>query len=94
MLGRIFALFRQRVSQGKSIRLGTLEGILSPEEISHLARIMDRPVDTANSRQGIRDSIQKIRQKKKLEEADIDNDTLMQALALQRQKGKAGDGTP
>ncbi len=94
MLGRIFDLFRQRAAQGKSIRLGALEGVLSPEEISHLARIMDRPVDTANSRQGIRDSIQKIRQKKKLEEADIDNDTLMQALALQRQKGKAGDGTP
>ena len=94
MLGRIFGLFRERAAQGKSLRLGALEGVLAPEEISHLARIMDRPVDTANSRQGIRDSIQKIRQKKKLEEADIDNDTLMQALALQRQKGKAGDGTP
>ena len=74
--------------------MGFEETKLSPEEISHLARIMDRPVDTANSRQGIRDSINKIRQKKKLEEADIDNDTLMQALEKKKKKGKAGDGTP
>ena len=94
MLGKFFSLFRQRAAEGKSIRLGALEGDLSREEISHLARIMDRPVNTYSGRQGIRDSINKIRQKKKLEESDIDDTVLMQALELQRQKGKAGDGTP
>ena len=44
MLGRIFGLFRQRVSQGKSIQLGALEGILSPEEISRIYRQAFLPI--------------------------------------------------
>ena len=94
MLGRFYSLFRQRASEGKSIQLGALEGVLSPEEISHLARIMDRPVNTFNGRQGIRDSIQKMLEKRKLEETEITDEVLMRKREQYRQKGKAGDGTP
>ena len=83
VLGRIYDILRRRICCGISVRIGALESFLDADEINILAQIIDRcPCNNTN------DPLEKFKQKKKLEEADIDNDTLMQVLAMQRQKQK------
>lgn len=48
VLGKIYGVLRDRMDQGRSLQLGTLEGELSGEEISLLTEIMGRPASLEN----------------------------------------------
>ena len=55
LLAKLLVLLRQRHSQGLSLQPGALSGTLSPEEMSHLAGILEQPQSRANSNQALHD---------------------------------------
>ncbi|MBM6925370.1 DNA primase [Pseudoflavonifractor phocaeensis] len=61
LLAKLFVLLRQRHSQGLSLQPGALSAALSPEEMSHLAGILEEPQSMANSGQALRDYLTIIR---------------------------------
>ena len=58
LLGRIYALLRQRHSQGLSLQPGTLAGDLTAEEMGHLTGILEQPESRSNSSQALHDYLE------------------------------------
>ena len=58
LLGRIYALLRQRHSQGLSLQPGTLAGDLTAEEMGHLTGILEQPESRSNSSQALLDYLE------------------------------------
>ena len=54
-LAKVYSLIRQRYGEGRSLQPAALDGALSPEEMSLVARLMERPVDRANGPQALKD---------------------------------------
>lgn len=58
LLAKLYVLLKQRHSQGLSLQLGALSGVLTPEEISHISGILEQPESRSNSSQALRDYIE------------------------------------
>lgn len=57
VLGRVYALLRQRFQEGRSTQLAALAGELTSEEMSFLAGVLEKPESLAHSQQALRDYI-------------------------------------
>ena len=57
LLAKLYVLLQQRHSQGLSLQLGALSGVLTPEEMSHITGIVEQPESPTNRRQALRDYI-------------------------------------
>ena len=55
LLARLYVLLRQRHSQGLSLQLGALSGALTPEEMSHVAGILEQPQSMSHLGQALKD---------------------------------------
>jgi len=60
LLGRVYGLLRQRCREGKSVQLAALSGSLTPEEMSHLTGVLQKPESLANGQQALQDYIKTI----------------------------------
>ena len=58
LLAKCYALILQRHSQGLSLQLGALSGVLTPEETSHITGILEQPETLSNSSQALRDYLE------------------------------------
>ena len=58
LLAKLYVLLKQRHSQGLSLQLGVLSGVLTPEEMSHISSILEQPESRSNSSQALRDYIE------------------------------------
>ena len=55
LLAKLYVLLRQRHSQGLSLQLGALSGALTPEEMSHVAGILEQPQSMSHLGQALKD---------------------------------------
>ena len=90
LLGKVFALLMRRWQEGLSCQLGALEGALSTQEMSHMARVLDAPENLSNSRQAMADYIQTI-QTQAAKGDGVSDDALLAATEKYREiKGYGG----
>lgn len=61
VLGKAFQLLRDRHDQGLSVQLASLAGELTPEEMSHLTSVVQRPESLANGQRAMADYIETIK---------------------------------
>ena len=57
LLGKAYTLLKERYESGRSTQLAALTGQLTPQEMNHLAGVIDQPEDRANSRRALQDYI-------------------------------------
>ncbi len=57
LLGKVYTLLKERYESGRSTQLAALTGQLTPQEMNHLAGVIDQPEDRANSRRALQDYI-------------------------------------
>lgn len=87
-LGKIFSILLKRHEEGRSIQLGALAEELIPEELSHLASILEKPEALANGKQAMIDYRATIEQEHITKAGDSD-ETLLLAARETYQKKKA-----
>lgn len=58
LLGRVYALLRERWESGRSTQLASLTGELTADEMSHLAAVLDQPESLSHSQQALADYIE------------------------------------
>jgi len=75
LLGKVFDLLRERHAQGRPVRLDALAGVLTPEEMGHLARIAGKPENLSHSQDTLTDYIAVI-QMERLKRPDSDEELL------------------
>ena len=93
LLGRTFDMLKQRCLQGRPVSLAALSGELSPEEMSHLARIASRPEDLSRSGQSLGDYIAVIRMERLKQQGGTDEELLRAARAKYKEtKAYGGSG--
>ena len=97
-LGRIFGVLKDMISEGRTVRLGTLEGELEQEETALLAEILRRPVpEDDGQRQAALGDYLSVMENERMKQKDIDDDAVMMAAreAFRKKKGIDGqeDGT-
>lgn len=90
LLGRVFTLLRERHENGRSTLLAALAGDLTPEEMSHMAHIVDQPEDRANSGSALRDYIEIIRTEALKRRVADQTDPLLAAREKYREKKAYG----
>ena len=90
LLGKVFDLLRDRHGQGRGGNLGGLANILTAEEMSHLARITDRPENLGHAQQALKDYIAIIRMERLKQQGGTDEELLRAAQAKYRQAKSYG----
>lgn len=93
VLGRAFALLRERFRTSRSTQLAALTGELESSEMSHLAQVVDQPEDLANSERALRDYIEIIQTEAVKRAGERDPDALLAAREKYREK-KGYGGRP
>lgn len=91
LLGKVFDLLRDRHADGRSVQLGGLANTLSTEEMSHLARVTDKPENLGHSQQSLTDYINIIRMERIKRQSRSDED-LLRAAQEKHKKAKAYGG--
>jgi len=89
-LGRVYQSLREGHAEGRAMSLNALAGACSPEEMSHLARVMQKPVSLANAEKALSDYIRVIQTAAEKRRGRGDADPLL--AAAQRTKEKKGYG--
>ena len=89
LLGKVYTLLRRRLEAGHSVQLSTLAGELEPQEMSHLAAILEQPESLANSRQALHDYIA-ILETEAAKRGDGEVDPLLAAREKFREKKSYG----
>ena len=84
LLGKVFRLLRQRWRDGKELQAAALAGALEPEEMSHLAALLQKPESLSNGEQALRDYIRIIQMERVKREGAEGQDLL---LAYREKKG-------
>lgn len=90
LLGRVFSLLKARHEGGRSTQISALAGELTPQEMSHVVSVIDKPEDRANSRKALADYIEIIhteRLAKGRETGDDDLKKLQQKLLEKKAYG-------
>ncbi len=87
-LGKLFAILCRRRAEGRSVQLGALSDTLTPEELSHLALILEKPENLSNGRQALLD-YRSIIEKEQITKAGESNEQLLLAARENYKKKKA-----
>ncbi len=90
LLGKVYDLLRQRHLDGRSVQIGALAAVLTPEEMSHLARITDKPENISHGRQALADYIAVIRMEHMKGQTASDDDLLRAAQEKYKTKKAYG----
>jgi len=90
LLGKVFDLLRDRHADGRAVNLGGLAGTLTAEEMSHLARITDRPENLGHAQRALKDYIAIIRMERMKQQGGTDEELLRAAQAKYRQAKSYG----
>ena len=85
LLGKVFDLLKDRYDQGRSVQLAGLAGELTAEEMSHLARITDRPEDLSQGAKTMADYVSVIRMERLKTQGDADEALLRRAQEKYRE---------
>ena len=91
LLGKVFDLMRDRHADGRSVQLGGLANTLTAEEMSHLARITDRPEHLSSAPRALSDYIAIIRMER-LKRGGGPDDELLRAAQARHKEAKAYGG--
>lgn len=90
LLGKVFDLLRDRHASGREVNLGGLAGTLTAEEMSHLARITDRPENLGYAQRALTDYINIIRMERLKQQGGTDEELLRAAQAKYRRDKSYG----
>lgn len=90
LLGKVFDLLRDRHTDGRAVNLGGLANTLTAEEMSHLARITDRPETLGHAQRALSDYIAIIRMERLKRQGGSDEDLLRAAQAKYKQAKSYG----
>ena len=61
LLGKVFSLLRRRWQEGRVVSLAALDGVLEPEELDHIAAVVQQPQARDTAGAALRDYISIIR---------------------------------
>lgn len=87
-LGKIYSILCDRRKENRSIQLGSLADELSPDELSHLAAILERPEVLSNGKQALAD-YKAIIEKEQITKAGESDEQLLLAAREKYQKTKS-----
>ena len=87
-LGKIYSVLKSKLERREIISMATLAAVLSPQEVSLLAQIQQKPERLCNGDQALADYIDKLRQQKELAAGGADLREL--ARKLKETKGYRG----
>lgn len=87
-LGKLFSILCRRRAEGRSVQLGALADDVTPEELSHLALILEKPERLSNGRQALLD-YWAIIEKEQITKAGECDEQLLLAARENYQKKKA-----
>jgi len=90
LLGRVFAILKERHENGRSTQLAALAGDLTAEEMNHMVRVIDQPEDRSNSRSALKDYIEIIRTEGLKRRVGDETDPLLAAREKYREKKAYG----
>lgn len=90
LLGKVFDLLRDRHADGRAVNLGSLANTLTAEEMSHLARITDKPETLGHAQRALKDYIAIIRMERLKQQGGTDEELLRAAQAKYRQAKSYG----
>ena len=90
LLGKVFDLLRDRHAGGRTVNLGGLANILTAEEMSHLARITDRPENLGHAQRALTDYIKIIRMERMKQQGGTDEELLRAAREKYRRDKSYG----
>ncbi|MBR1660319.1 MAG: DNA primase [Oscillospiraceae bacterium] len=88
LLGRLFALLREKAAMHSALSPAMLSGTFTPEEEAHLTAVLDKPEVLANGKRALSDYIDVIRSEQLTRSADTD----LRALAASRRNKKGNGG--
>ena len=88
LLGRVFSLLWKAREEGRNVTLATLDAVLTPEEMSHITFVCQKPESAKNAKQALIDYISTI-----LEEWEQRNNSGGDPLAAAIEKSKNKKGT-
>lgn len=91
LLGRVFSLLWQAREEGRAIALPALTGALTPEEMSHITSLCQRPESLKNGKQALADYIAVISEEWERRTAGGE-DPLAAAMRKNKYKNKSGTG--
>ena len=91
LLGRVFSLLWEKRSAGQPVTLASLAADLSPEEMSHLTGVCQKPESMDNRHKALTDYIRIIKKEhRKRSASDAQEDPLL--AATQKYRNKSGIG--
>lgn len=90
LLGKVFDLIRDRHADGRAVNLGGLANTLTAEEMSHLARVTDKPENLGYAQRALSDYIAIIRMERLKRQEGSDEDLLRAAQAKYKQAKSYG----
>ena len=94
-LGHIYSILRDRLSEGRPVQLGMLEGTLTPEETALLAEILQQPESLENGSRAMDDYRSVIRTEQIKRQTATSEEAALLAARDRFQKSKSiGDGLP
>ena len=85
VLAKFYREVTRRIQSGESLSVGVLEGVFSPEEMSHFLRVTRKAEDAANSEKAFCDYVKTIRDKE-----DPEEDLLALAAAKKKNDNYGG----
>ena len=89
-LGKLFALLTEAWSEGRTMTAASLSAHCTPEEMSHLSAILQRPESLANAERALEDYIQVILRSAERRQGERPEDPLL--AAVEKYKQKKGNG--
>ena len=89
-LGKLFALLAEAWSEGRTMTAASLSAHCTPEEMSHLSAILQRPESLANAERALEDYIQVILCSAEKRQGERPGDPLL--AAVEKYKQKKGNG--
>lgn len=89
-LGKLFALLAEAWSEGRTMTAASLSAHCTPEEMSHLSAILQRPESLANAERALEDYIQVILRSAEKRQGERPEDPLL--AAVEKYKQKKGNG--
>lgn len=70
-LGQIYRMLRAKIEAGDTVSIASLSGDLSPDEMSLLVRILQKPEVLSSSRRAMMDYVSRIREKNEKDSVDL-----------------------
>ena len=90
MLGRLYAILREKAAAHEPLSMAALSGVFSPEEVDHITGLLQQPEVLSNGPRALRDYIQVIRTEREAHGAETDAALLAIAKNKRNTKGQGG----